>query len=236
MQKAVARLSGVLFDAGNTLIYMPRPPEEILQEVCQQMGVAISLDRARGACLESERYYVEHALGYTGDQATFWHQYHGAALRYMGIEDPSGEKAAFLSHGFGLPGVWQAYPEAATVCGQLRSMGLRLGVVSNGPVTVRDLLYQAGLLSFFDVVITSQGVGVEKPDSRIFKAALEALRVQAGRTLFVGDLYEVDVLGARSAGMTAALIDREYTGTATRDCVVLRSLDEVIPLVIGVGG
>ena len=229
-ENVVVGLSSVLFDAGNTLIYMPRSAEEILQDLCHQMSISISLDRARAGYLESERYYAEHALGYTGDQGAFWHQYHGAALRYMGIDDPNGEKAAFLSHGFGLPGIWQAYPEASAVCERLRSMGLRLGVVSNGPVTVRDLLYHAGLLSFFDVVVTSQGVGVEKPDPRIFDAALDALGVQANRALFVGDLYEVDVLGGRSAGLRTALIDRAGVAQPAIGCPVLRSLDEVIPL------
>lgn len=232
-----------MFDAGNTLIHMPRSAEDILQDLCHQIGISISLDTARAAYRESERFYVEHAMGYTGDQGAFWHRYHGAALRHLGIDDPRGERAAFLSHAFGLPGVWQAYPEAAGVCEQLRSMGLRLGVVSNGPVTVRDLLSQTGLLSFFDVVITSQGVnvpfgtftGVEKPSPRIFEVALEALGVQAGHALFVGDLYEVDVLGARSAGMQAALIDRTGAMRATLDCPVLHSLDEVIPVVTGGG-
>ena len=231
MGGVVAGLSAVLFDAGNTLIYMPQSAEEILRDLCRQIGIPVSLDDARGAYLESERFYSEHALGHTGDQGEFWRRYHGAALRNLRIDDPGGEKAAFLSHGFGLPGVWRAYPEAAAVCERLRSSGLRLGVVSNGPVTVRDLLSQAGLLSFFDVVITSQGVGVEKPDPRIFEAALDTLGIQAGHALFVGDLYEVDVLGARSAGLKAALIDRESAGQVTRDCVVLRSLDEVIPLI-----
>ena len=230
LESAITGLSGVLFDAGNTLIYMPRSAEEILQDLCLQIGISISLDSACGAYLESERYYTEHALGYTGDQGIFWHRYHGAALHYLGIDDPGGEKAAFLSHGFGVPDVWQAYPEAAAVCERLRAMGLRLGVVSNGPVTVRDLLSHAGLLSFFDVVITSQGVGVEKPAPRIFEVALEALGLQAGHALFVGDLYEVDVLGARTAGIKAALIDRAGVARAALDCPVLRSLDEVIPL------
>jgi putative hydrolase of the HAD superfamily len=229
-------LRAVLFDAGNTLIYMPRSAPEILKDLCSQLGLPISMDDARGAYRESERYYMEHSLGYTGDQGAFWHRYHGAALHYLGVDDPEEERAAFLSHGFGRSGVWQPYPDSAPVCTRLRAMGLRLGVVSNGPVTVRDLLQQAGLLAFFDVVITSQGVGIEKPDRRIFGAALDALGIQPAMALFVGDLYEVDVVGARSGGLKAALIDREGSAPAALDCPVLRSLDEVLHLVSGDGG
>jgi putative hydrolase of the HAD superfamily len=224
-------LRAVLFDAGNTLIHMPRSAGEILQDLCAEIGLSIPIEDARRAYMESERYYVDHYLGYAGDQGAFWLSYHGAALSYLGVDDPRGEKAAFLSHGFGQPGVWQAYPEAARVCEQLRARGLKLGVVSNGPVTVRDLLAHAKLLPFFDVVIASQAVGVEKPDPRIFRVALEAMDVRAGEALFVGDLYEVDVLGARSAGLKAAMIDRDRAGQDPRDCPVLRSLDEVISLI-----
>ncbi len=219
----------VLFDAGNTLIYMPRTPEEILRDLCGQLGSAIELEQARGACRQSEHYYVRHYLGYTGDQGEFWHRYHGEALRYLGIQDPTGEKAAFLSHGFGRAGVWQPYPEAAGVCRRLQSMGLKLGVVSNGSVTVSDLLSQAGLLPFFPVVVASQSVGIQKPDPRIFQVALERLEVEPDEALYVGDLYEVDVLGARAAGVAAVLIDREGAG-GDRDCPVIRSLESLVPL------
>ncbi len=223
-------LEAVIFDAGNTLIYMPRQPEEILQELCARLGSPVDLEAARGACHQSEDYYVRHYLGYTGDQGEFWHRYHAEALRYLGIEDPTGDRAAYLSHGFGRTGVWQPYPEAAEVCRQLKARGLRLGVVSNGSITVEDLLSQVGLLSFFEVVIASQSLAIQKPDPRIFQTALRRLGVDAGRALYVGDLYEVDVLGARGAGLNAVLIDRQG-GNGDLDCPVIRSLKELIPLV-----
>ncbi|MHB1162622.1 MAG: HAD family hydrolase [Chloroflexota bacterium] len=220
----------VLFDAGNTLIHMPRRPEEILRELCGHLGVSIGLEEAHEACRRSEQYYVRHYLGYAGDQGEFWHRYHGEALRCLGVGDPTGEKAAYLSHGFGWVGVWQPYPEAAEVCRGLLGMGLRLGVVSNGSITVSDLLSQAGLLPFFEFVIASQSLGIQKPDPRVFATALERMGLDPQEALYVGDLYEVDVLGARGAGLAAVLIDRRGGG-AGLDCPVIRSLEELIPLV-----
>lgn len=225
-------LKAILFDAGNTLIYMPRQPDDLLRELCGQIGISIDLEEARAAYLQSERYYVQHYLGYAGDQGEFWLRYYGEALRHLGIEDSSGEKAAFISRGFGGSDVWLAYPEAAEVCDRLRSMGLQLGVVSNGPTVVPDMLSEAGLLPFFDTVVTSQGAGVEKPDPRIFAIALEGLGVGPHEALFVGDLYEVDVLGAQAAGLLAVLIDRQGGGEGLA-CPVIRSLDELIPLLEG---
>lgn len=230
-ESAPSRLRAVLFDAGGTLIYMPRNPEETLQEVCRQWGLSVSTEEARQACRRSERYYSQHYLSYRGDQGEFWRRFHGEALRVLGIEDPTGEKADYLSHVFGRAGVWLAFPEAAPVCERLRSMGLRLGVVSNGPTTTCDLLSQNGLLAHFDVVVASQALGIQKPNPRIFVAALEKLRVSPREALFVGDLYEVDVVGARAAGIPGVLIDRRHSAIEV-DCPVIRSLEELVPLVM----
>jgi len=90
--------------------------------------------------------------------------------------------------------------------GRLRSSGLRLGVVSNSDGQVEAALEAAGLRDCFEVVIDSALFGAEKPDPAIFRAALRALAVEPHEALYVGDLYEVDVLGARAAGMEAVLL------------------------------
>lgn len=89
---------------------------------------------------------------------------------------------------------------------RLRAAGLRLGVVSNSDGRVAEALQAAGLSDFFDVVIDSKLVGIEKPDPRIFQAALAALAVRPEESLYVGDLYEVDVVGARAAGIEPVLL------------------------------
>jgi len=115
---------------------------------------------------------------------------------------------------------------------QFEGAGVEAGVVSNGPDTVKDLLSQAALLPFFDSVISSQAAGFEKPDPRIFCLALGSLGIASPEALFVGDLYDVDILGARAAGLDAVLIDRR-DAPRTRDCRVIRSLDELIPMAAG---
>lgn len=228
-------LRALLFDAGNTLIYMPRNAAEVLQELCGPLGVSLSIEEAWGACIAAERYYTDHYLGYTGDQGEFWLRYYGEALRHLGIKDPDGEKAVHLSRGFGAAHVWQPYPEAAEMCALFRSMGFKLGVVSNGPIDVPDMLAQAGLSPHFDVIVTSQAAAVEKPDPRIFMMALEPLGVSPHEALFVGDIYEVDVVGARAAGLLGILIDRDGVSQG-RDCDVIRTLHDLVPLVSPMSG
>jgi len=103
--------------------------------------------------------------------------------------------------------LWSAVPVSTrSALGRLRAAGLLLGVVSNSEGRVEEALVAAGLRQFFDVVVDSAVVGIEKPDPRIFQAALQALGVSPDETLFIGDLYEVDVIGARSAGIEAVLL------------------------------
>ena len=76
--------------------------------------------------------------------------------------------------------------------------GLKLGVVSNSDGRVAEALEAAGLRGYFDVVVDSALAGVEKPDPAIFRAALDVLDVPPAEALYLGDLYDVDVLGRRT--------------------------------------
>jgi HAD superfamily hydrolase (TIGR01509 family) len=97
-------------------------------------------------------------------------------------------------------------PGTAEALDRLRAAGLRLGVVSNSDGRVEEALTAAGIRDRFDLVLDSALVGVEKPDPAIFRAALTALGVAPGEALYVGDLYDVDVVGARAAGIDAVLL------------------------------
>jgi len=97
-------------------------------------------------------------------------------------------------------------PGTGEALDRLRAAGLRLGVVSNSDGRVEEALRAAGIDDRFDVILDSALVGVEKPDPAIFRAALTALDVGPGEALYVGDLYDVDVVGARAAGIEAVLL------------------------------
>lgn len=89
----------------------------------------------------------------------------------------------------------------------LRDAGLSLVIVSNSDGTVEEKLRRAGIRELFDGVADSHLVGSEKPDSGIFHHALALAGVDPARTLHVGDLHAVDVVGAERAGLHAVLLD-----------------------------
>ena len=94
----------------------------------------------------------------------------------------------------------------------LKSQGYRLAVISNG-ITIKqwEKLVRLGVYPFFDDVVTSEAVGVAKPDAEIFNIAMERLGVTAGTSMMVGNKFDVDILGACNAGMQSMLINSTLT-------------------------
>ena len=91
------------------------------------------------------------------------------------------------------------------VLDELKRRGYRLAIVSNHHAFLLDYLRQEGLAPYFDPIIISDLVGVEKPDPRIMHLALEGLRLPTNQCLYVGD-HPLDVLCAKEAGMDVAWI------------------------------
>jgi putative hydrolase of the HAD superfamily len=104
---------------------------------------------------------------------------------------------------------------------------LRLTVVSNANGTLCAHLDRLDLSRYVQCVLDSFDFGVEKPDPRLFQLALERSGADAASTIHVGDLYQVDVVGARAAGLRGVLLDEHglYEGA---DCPRVRSLSELV--------
>jgi putative hydrolase of the HAD superfamily len=197
----------VLFDAGNTLIYLDH--ERMASEVGAALGLPITaaaLDRSADAATRAVEGAAGVAAGRTDrDRARVYLE---ALFTGAGVPaDRMDEVARTLRR---LHEEWHLWCRtlAGTVeaLDRLRGAGLRLGVVSNSDGRVEEALRAAGIGDRFDVILDSALVGVEKPDPAIFRAALAALGVGPDEALYVGDLYDVDVVGARAAGMEAVLL------------------------------
>ncbi len=91
------------------------------------------------------------------------------------------------------------------------SSRFKLGIVSNFDYipTVHGILEREGIAAFFDAVVISAEVGWRKPKPIIFEVALARLQVAPDEALFVGDRADIDVLGAKRAGLAAAWLNRE---------------------------
>lgn len=104
---------------------------------------------------------------------------------------------------------WRAFPDSRELLSSLRASGYRVGLLSNGAEEQQlHKLRRTGLADAFDVVCTSERIGMQKPDARAFDALAEGLGVRVSECVFVGDNAEHDVAGARAAGMRGLLVNR----------------------------
>jgi putative hydrolase of the HAD superfamily len=102
------------------------------------------------------------------------------------------------------PGACVLFPDALQTLAALRSAGFQLGLITNGSVRMQSgKLECLSLPVMFDTVLISDAEGVSKPDPEIFRRALERLGVDAAHACYVGNHPEVDVAGARAAGLKA---------------------------------
>jgi len=221
----------VLFDAGNTLLFLDYP--RLAPAVAQATGVPLTAEslalQARPAALSLER-------GDTTDRERA-SRYLETLFRLAGVPEsqmPVVRETLLALHlekhlwGGVLDGTIEALD-------RLRSAGYRLGVVSNSDGRAEEGLEAAGLRGYFEVVIDSQLVGFEKPDPRIFEAALRRMALAPEEAIYVGDIYEVDVVGARRARMDVVLLD-PLGNHAGRDVPIAASLADVVEMVLAPTG
>jgi putative hydrolase of the HAD superfamily len=201
------RLDAVSLDAGGVLVH---PNWTRVSRALARHGVDVAPTALARADLLAKRALDEPAhIGSTTDAARVG-PYFDLVLRHAGVTPAAATRAALLEVDayHARHNLWECVPaEVPGVLHRLRRGGLRLVVISNANGTLAALLDRVGLAAHFEVLLDSTVEGVEKPDPRIFRRALARLGARAERTLHVGDLYHVDVAGARAAGLHAVLLD-----------------------------
>ena len=100
----------------------------------------------------------------------------------------------------------QLLPGTRSVLERIRQK-YRIAVISNADGKIENVLSRCGIADCFESITDSGIVGFEKPRAEIFEAALRTMNVRADQSLYVGDVYSVDYIGATNAGMPAILFD-----------------------------
>jgi HAD superfamily hydrolase (TIGR01549 family) len=222
-------VDAVLFDAGGTLL---RLDYGFMRACAARQAHEISdIALARGEAVvrrEIDRREAD-AGGPRDRDADRVALYFRAVLASAGVADAAAAAAAEeIAAEHARANMWRvAMPRAAEVLAGLRARGFRVGVVSNADGRVAALLEAAGLAPHLEAIVDSHHEGVEKPDPEIFRRALARLAVSAARTAYVGDIFAIDVLGARAAGLSAILID-ETGGYADVACPRIAALGDLL--------
>ena len=197
----------VFLDAGGVLV---NPNWSRVSETLARHGVAVPAAALAAAEPHAKRRLDSGAtISATNDQQRGW-TYFSLVLTAAGValSDATAAALAELQAYHQESNLWESVPdEVRPALAALRARGLQLVVVSNANGTLHRAFDRLGLTGAFDVIFDSHREGVEKPDPRFFQIALERSGARADTTMHVGDLYHVDVAGARAAGITPVLLD-----------------------------
>jgi HAD superfamily hydrolase (TIGR01549 family) len=226
-------IKAVFFDLYHTLVGY-KPTQEVLEaRALKSLGIDISPEALRRPIIAADEFiYNEIArrpLSYRSreEKMALYTRYQETVLREAGIKYD--EKLVL-----GLLGKMQRtkmnlvlFGDVAPALTDLKEKGLILGLISNVEQDMTDTLTRLGLPTWLEIVVTSQDTGFNKPRPEIFREALLQAVVKPSEAIYIGDQYQVDVLGARGAGMRGILIDRgDYYQNIT-DCPRIKSLKEV---------
>jgi putative hydrolase of the HAD superfamily len=234
-------IKAVFFDAGNTLVLLD------CDYVCAAIGAeGFSVDPNT---IQAAEYHVRFAI----DEGLVAFQSAGQDLQpgivSMKTSQPLRQYFSALLESLDIPkavqprivqnlisrekadarGMWhKVEPTLDLTLTQLRQKGYTLGVISNSDGRLRDKFYDLGLTRHFSIILDSEEVGIEKPDPRLFQMALQECGLKPSESLYIGDIYSIDVIGARRAGMNAILYDPGgvYRSLAPSS---IRSWNDLIP-------
>jgi HAD superfamily hydrolase (TIGR01549 family) len=220
-------LETIFLDAGGVLLF---PNWTRISTTLARYGVDVSPE-ALGRAEPFARRILDdqQVIGATTDASRGW-LFFDLILEKAGVPPSEVTREALTDlHAYHRAhNLWEYVPDAVRpALGELRDLGLRLTVVSNANGTLCAHMKRIGLGELLDCVLDSHDERVEKPDPRLFEIALDRSRARRETTIHVGDLYNIDVVGARSAGLRGVLVD-EADLRPDADCPRIRSLDELV--------
>ena len=204
-------LKAVLFDGGNTLLELDYP---WLAKLARRLGADGATPEAIGRA--GARLMRQRSLRYgrtppRQEAHEVFEESFSSIAAELGLSPMAAAEFARRAHLEDREhpqGLWRCpAPGALATLAALKARNLHLGVISNADGNAEAHLGLAGFAHYLDLVIDSSQVGVEKPDPTIFRLALAQLGLASHEAVYVGDLLDVDVAGARGAGLMPYLYD-----------------------------
>jgi putative hydrolase of the HAD superfamily len=238
---ATGALKAVFFDAGLTLIESASPWRVVASDALRALGDRVpeeELDRAMTealAQLESVWHSGDWWCSETEVRRLFVGAYERGLARHAAAGRPSSWApgvAQAIYDAYQATRYWALFPDVVPTLRHLRARGVRMGVVSDWGHGLEAILLELGLGSYLEFLVVSSRLGVSKPDPRVFRMALDRVGAGPQETVYVGDTYLKDVLGARAAGITPILLDRHGAAPEV-DCTRIQSLGDLVALVDG---
>lgn len=223
-------ISAIVFDCGDTLLRLDPPREVIFRDAAAELGIVLEPALIGRAYRLVDFAYKLHSSRVSTEEgrSDFYREFNGALCSALGIERSADALHPRLLAAFRARRRWQPFPDAVAT---LRTFSERvpLFVLANWDARLPTLLAETGLEPYLSGAFASEILGAEKPARACFDAFVTRSGVDPATTIYVGNEYEADVVGARRAGLTPVLVDRDAVFPAA-DCLRVGSLAELVPL------
>ncbi len=192
----------IFFDVGNTLLF---PNRDRIHAPLAERGFHPDPEHLRDLERRTKNRFDSMMTTNGSPDHSFWWMFYSQLLSEIGLNDDAVRER--LVSGTRNSANWDQIPPGTTE--QLRKIGARhpLAVISNADGRIEDVLRRCGIADCFRTITDSGLVGYEKPHPEIFRQALKSMAAAPEESLYVGDVYSVDYLGATGAGMRAVLMD-----------------------------
>lgn len=230
----------IFFDAGFTLIYPYPSTPEICQRISQQLGLHFHLDALNERMSWANDFFFRQSRvrpqlwASDADVNAFWVEYYMEFLRPFVEEHDEAhlyELARLINLEYEQHTSWRIYPDVLPTLETLYTRGYMLGIISDWGIGLGRILHGLQLNKYFDNLTVSALARQAKPSPSLFELALQRANSIPDYTLHIGDTYVLDILGARSVGITPILLDRQHRlEPGDVDCLLIHSLGEVLEL------
>jgi putative hydrolase of the HAD superfamily len=196
----MAKCKFIFFDVGNTLLFPNRA----------RMLAPLPEDRhptlATWQALERRtKHEFDQGLMDGKVDHGFWWTFHTYLLQGINALD-DGVRNTLVANTQNSANWDQILPGTREALDRIRGEHA-IAVISNADGKIDAVLRRTGIADRFASITDSGNVGHEKPHPAIFEAALREMKASPSESLYVGDVYSVDYVGARQAGMQAVLFD-----------------------------
>jgi HAD superfamily hydrolase (TIGR01549 family) len=228
--------AAIFFDLDGTIRHNRPRGIDIFHKFAFELGVAFEDEVKKQAERWTHKYFAmsdamqEDILATGGSlSGDFWLKYARRHLERLGApQDYLEELSIIISEKMDVSYQPESYvsEDVLPTLEILREDEFSLGLITNRSQSIATLLEEHELTDVFDVILTAGEVGYWKPDPRIFQYALQVMKVEAGKAVYIGDNYFADVLGSRAAGLIPVLFD-PIGIYPSPGCTVIRSIGDL---------
>ena len=226
-------IKAVFFDFYNTLATYYPPREEFYVNICRELGISVEAKALFSSLATTDIFYRNENSRSPIDKRTqeekinFYIEYVTRILGGAGVEIGRDKALQILAKIRENKWEFRVYDDTLSTLKEIDKRGLTLGLISNVVQDMESTYTELGLQPYLDFKVTSAEVGYDKPRPEIFMAALKKAKVKSKEAIYVGDQYDVDIIGARGVGIKAVLIDRNNYFSDITDCPRIHSLTEI---------